>query len=139
MLLGALFGALGGGLQSGQFGRKLSLMIDSILFTLATIALSLAPNMIVILMPRFVQGYSHASAIVGMAVYTSEISQPELRKVTGVFAVICISFGAASSMILGKFCCRYTANVYKEFSAYFPVYTYARTSFRYTVRDRAKL
>ena len=41
-------------------------------------------------------------SIVAMPVYTSEISQPEVRKITGVFAVICISFGGAFSMIFGK-------------------------------------
>ena len=63
MLLGALIGAIGGSLQSGRFGRKRSLLIDSTLFTLATIALTFAPNLIVVLISRFVQGYSHASAI----------------------------------------------------------------------------
>ena len=37
-----------------------------------------------------------------MPVYTSEISQPEMRKITGVFAVIGISLGGALSMVFGK-------------------------------------
>ena len=103
MLLGSLTGAIGGGLQSGQFGRKRSLMIDATLFIIATIALILAPNLIVVLISRFVQGHCVASSVVAMPIYTSEISQPEIRKITGVFAVICISFGGSLSMIFGKF------------------------------------
>ena len=56
MLLGSLTGAIGGALQSGQFGRKGSLMIDAALFVISTVALSLAPNLIVVLASRFVQG-----------------------------------------------------------------------------------
>ena len=32
MLLGSITGAIGGGLQSGYFGRKRSLMIDATIF-----------------------------------------------------------------------------------------------------------
>ena len=102
MLLGSLTGAIGGGLQSGRFGRKRSLMIDATLFIITTIALILAPNLIVVLISRFVQGHCVASSVVAMPIYTSEISQPEIRKITGVFAVICISFGGSLSMIFGK-------------------------------------
>ena len=38
-----------------------------------------------------------------MAIYTSEINQPEIRKITGVFPVICISFGDSLTMFFGKF------------------------------------
>ena len=55
--LGALTGAIGGGLQSGYIGRKCSLMIDAIVFMIATIGMTFAPNLIVILIARFIQGW----------------------------------------------------------------------------------
>ena len=78
-------------------------MIDATLFIIATIALILAPNLIVVLVSRFIQGHCVASSVVAMPIYTCEISQPDIRKITGVFAVICISFGGSLSMIFGKF------------------------------------
>ena len=54
--LGALTGAIGGGLQSGYIGRRCSLMIDAIVFIMATIGMIFAPNLIVILIARFIQG-----------------------------------------------------------------------------------
>ena len=104
MLLGSMTGAIGGGLQSGQFGRRWSLLIDTLIFIIATIAITLAPNLMVVLISRFVQGHCVASSAVAMPIYTSEISQPEIRKITGVFAIICISFGGFLSMIFGNFC-----------------------------------
>ena len=103
MLLGSMTGAIGGGLQSGQFGRRWSLLIDTLIFIIATIAITFAPNLMVVLISRFVQGHCVASSAVAMPIYTSEISQPEIRKITGVFAIICISFGGFLSMIFGKF------------------------------------
>ena len=47
--------------------------------------------------------YSTSSSVVAIPIYTSEISQPEIRKITGVFAVIGISLGGCLSMIFGKF------------------------------------
>ena len=103
MLLGSITGAIGGGLQSGYFGRKRSLMLDATIFIFATIGLIVAPNLIVVLISRFIQGHCVASSVVSMPIYTSETSQPEIRKITGVFAVICISFGGSLSMTFGKF------------------------------------
>ena len=57
MLLGMMFGSIGGSLQSGKFGRKHSIMIDAILFILSTIAMVFAPNLLVVLISRFLQGY----------------------------------------------------------------------------------
>ena len=104
MLIGSMTGAIGGGLQSERYGRRWSLLIDTLIFIVATIAITLAPNLMVVLMSRFVQGHCVASSVVAMPIYTSEISQPEIRKITGVFAIICISFGGFLSMIFGNFC-----------------------------------
>ena len=48
------------------------------------------------------QGHAVSSSAVAVPLYISETSQPEVRKITGVFAVICYCFGSAASSVLGK-------------------------------------
>ena len=50
------------------------------------------------------QGHAVSSSAVSVPLYTSETSQPEVRKITGVFAIICYCFGSAASSVLGKKC-----------------------------------
>ena len=126
MLLGSMTGAIGGGLQSGQFGRRWSLLIDTLIFIIATIAITFAPNLMVVLISRFVQGHCVASSAVAMPIYTSEISQPEIRKITGVFAIICISFGGFLSMIFGNFC---LINFLKPFLDLYKLFSNFRSTF----------
>ena len=83
MVLGSLTGALCGGIQSGKMGRKKSLMVDSFNFVLGTLLVALAPNFYVMLLGRFIHGHSSASGMVAILIYTSEISQPQVRKTTG--------------------------------------------------------
>ena len=103
MVLGSLTGAMCGGIQSGRFGRKRSLMIDCTTCVSGTLLLAFAPNFHVVLVGRFVTGYASASAQASVPVYTSEISQPQVRKSTGFFTLICYSIGFAVALILGKF------------------------------------
>ena len=77
-------------------------MIDCFNFVLGTFLVALAPNFYVILIGRFIHGHSSASAMVAIPIYTSEISQPQIRKTTGSFALICYSTGFALALILGK-------------------------------------
>ena len=51
-----------------------------------------------------IQGHAVSSSAVSVPLYTSETSQPEVRKITGVFAIICYCFGSAASSVLGKKC-----------------------------------
>ena len=102
MVVGSLTGALCGGIQSGKFGRKKSLMIDNLVFLTGILILSLAPNFFLVLLARFITGHSTASALVGAPVYSSEISQPQARKIIGSFTLMCYTSGFALSFILGK-------------------------------------
>ena len=66
-------------------------------------AMSKPPSISLYLNLESIQGHSASSSIVVVAIYTSEINQPEIRKLTGVFPVICISFGDSLTMVFGKF------------------------------------
>lgn len=104
MVLGCLLGSLMGGFQCHKVGRKISIMIDCLVFVLATIFFICACNFEMILVARFVQGHAASSSAVSIPLYTSETSQPQVRKITGVLAVICYCCGSALSSILGASC-----------------------------------
>lgn len=101
MVLGSLSGALAGGLQCGKFGRKKSMMFDCAIFFIGTLLSGLAPHFYVILAARLLLGHSAASSMVACPMYTSEISQPQVRKTTGSFTIVCYTTGFALALILG--------------------------------------
>ena len=103
MVVGSLTGALCGGIQSGKFGRKKSLMFDNVVFLVGILILCLAPNFYLILLARFITGHSTASALVAAPIYASEISQPQTRKIIGSFQLMCFTSGFALSFVLGKY------------------------------------
>ena len=109
MVLGSLSGSIFGGFQSQKLGRKHSIMLDSVLFMVATLIFILSNDYFgyqsglgMVLIARFIQGHAVSSSAVSVPLYTSEICQPEVRKITGVFAVICYCFGSAASSVLGE-------------------------------------
>ena len=101
MVLGCLTGSILGGFQSQKLGRKGSMMADAVIFIIATILLVFSPNLFSVLIARFAQGHAVSSSAVSVPLYTSETSQPSVRKVTGVFAVIFYCAGSTLSWILG--------------------------------------
>lgn len=101
MVVGSLSGALCGGIQCGKLGRRKSLLFDSINFIIGSLLMSLSPNFYLILVGRLIHGHSAASAMVAIPIYTSEISQPEVRKITGAFTLVCYTSGFALALILG--------------------------------------
>ena len=103
MVIGSCTGAICGGFLSEKYGRKKLLLFECTVFIFATLLCALAPNFQVLLISRVILGHCSASAMTSVPVYTSEISQPEVRTITGCFNVVCCSFGVAFSLMLGKF------------------------------------
>ena len=91
--IGSLTGAIFGALLSEKIGRRSSLIMDSILFSLGTLLTAFAINLEMILAGRFIQGHSSASAMVSAPMYTCEISQPKVRRYTALFPVLCWDIG----------------------------------------------
>ena len=100
--MGSLSGSLCGGWQCGKFGRKKSLVIDCLLFIIGTVSSALAPNFYVLLFSRWLLGHASTSQQVTVPIYVSEISQPQMRTITGPFAIICYACGFAGGYIFGK-------------------------------------
>ena len=99
--IGSLTGAILGAFLSEKIGRRSSLILDSTFFTIGTLLTAFAINLEMILAGRFIQGHSSASAMVSAPMYTCEISQPKVRKYTGLFPVLCWDIGIAVSYLLG--------------------------------------
>ena len=87
--MGMLTGSICGGYQSEKLGRKKSLMLDCIFFTIGMILSAAAPNFNTILVARWLVGHASASTKAVAPLYTSEISQPIIRNQTGSLAMIC--------------------------------------------------
>ena len=100
-VIGCLTGAAFGALSCGKIGRRKSLICDTFVFMAATLMMALAPSFNFVLIARFLHGHSNASAMVAIPIYTCEISQPEVRKITGTFTLICYTTGFALALILG--------------------------------------
>lgn len=79
LLLGATFGSVIGGKLSDVQGRRKNIFILSIIFFLATLGCSLAPNFEVMLVSRFVLGLAVGGASVTVPAYLAEVSPSEKR------------------------------------------------------------
>ena len=102
LLLGNLTGSLLGGIQCGKFGRKKSLIFDSVTFTIGALLKTFAVNFNMVLVGRFIVGHASASARVAIPIYTGEISQPEVRKVSGSFPILFYQMAYFMSAAFGK-------------------------------------
>ena len=94
-------GAVVGGIQCQLLGRKKSLLVDSIALSAAYIGIGVSPNYATMMMSRFVCGHCIASLLVNVPSYTSEICQPEVRKITGGFCVAAFTSGFTLMLAIG--------------------------------------
>lgn len=101
LLFGSMIGAVLGGLTCQFLGRKRSLCIDNFVLAAAFLGISLSPNSIGLMICRFICGISCASMISNLPAYTSEICQPEVRKITGNFIMVAYTSGYGLLVILG--------------------------------------
>ena len=101
LLLGATFGSVIGGKISDMQGRRKNIFMLSILFFVATLGCSLAPNFEVMLISRFALSLAVGGASVTVPAYLAEVSpsekrgrmvtQNELMIVTGQFLAFVIN------------------------------------------------
>lgn len=79
LLLGCAFGSLFGGRLSDILGRKKNIIILSVIFFVAALGCSTAPNFHVMLCTRFLLGLAVGGASVTVPTYLAEVSLPEKR------------------------------------------------------------
>ncbi|WP_156152373.1 sugar porter family MFS transporter [Flammeovirga sp. OC4] len=79
IILGAFIGNLTAGSISDRFGRKPSLMLTSILFTIGALGTAMATNIFVFILCKLIAGLGVGIAILVAPMYISEIAPPKQR------------------------------------------------------------
>jgi SP family galactose:H+ symporter-like MFS transporter len=77
--LGALFGALAGGELADRLGRKHTVLIAGVVFTVGSLVEGLAPGTMVLVIGRLVVGVGVGVAAVAAPLYAAELAPPALR------------------------------------------------------------
>lgn len=101
--LGGLLGALLAGPISTKYGRLLALRTTTLFFILGPVAETLASNIPVMSLGRFLAGVGSGSAIVVGPIYISEIAPPNARGLFGAFTQIMTNVGILLTQTLGYF------------------------------------
>lgn len=100
LLIGALLGALMGGVIADRFGRKKTLFLTLFLFFIGIFTLTMAQGFNAFLIGRFISGL--AIGIVSMAtpLYIAEMSPPENRGALVSLNQLCITIGILVAYIV---------------------------------------
>uniref|UniRef100_A0A8C2WWN7 Solute carrier family 22 member 3 n=1 Tax=Cyclopterus lumpus TaxID=8103 RepID=A0A8C2WWN7_CYCLU len=101
--LGFLFGSFAFGFFADRFGRKISLIISSLLNAIAGIALALAPNYVSILVLRAIVGFAAKGGWMSSYVLLTEIVGVEYRRTVGILFQVFFSVGVLILPLLAYF------------------------------------
>lgn len=101
--LGGLLGALLSGPISTKYGRLLALRATTLFFILGPVAETLASNIPLMSLGRFLAGVGSGAAIVVGPIYISEIAPPSARGLFGAFTQIMTNVGILLTQTLGYF------------------------------------
>lgn len=89
-----------------RFGRKPSIIIADVLFTVGAIIMAVAPTIPVLMVGRFVIGFGVGIASLVVPVYLSEVSPQEVRGAVVAVDIMIITAGqfisAVISLLLGR-------------------------------------
>ena len=101
LFVGAIPGSIVTGFQVEYFGRKLSLLIGSFGLAVGNVIVASATSFEQLLVGRCILGWAFGGQFVHVPIYTSEISQPVIRQLTGALAAVSATSGFAMSYIIG--------------------------------------
>lgn len=102
-IFGSIIGSWGGGIQSEYLGRKKSMMVSYLIGVCGIFCIRFATGISLLLIGRFLLGYTNASVLTCSASYTGEICQPGVRKYTGTFGPVFYNLGYAIMYLFGVF------------------------------------
>jgi sugar porter (SP) family MFS transporter len=97
VLAGAIIGALGAGRVNDVLGRKITLLLLAVIFTVGAILTAIAPDLLFFIVCRILVGVGIGAAASVVPVYISEMSPPRLRGTLVTFNQLAITVGIAVS------------------------------------------
>lgn len=97
VLAGAIIGALGAGRVNDALGRKATLLLLAVIFTVGAILTAIAPDLLFFIGCRILVGVGIGAAASVVPVYISEMSPPRLRGTLVTFNQLAITVGIAVS------------------------------------------
>lgn len=100
-ILGGLFGAITGGFYADRLGRKLTLVLSSILFILSSLFLMLADSILGLLMGRLLIGYAIGIFTLIVPLYIAEMAPASSRGGLVTLNQLAITIGILLSFLLG--------------------------------------
>ncbi|MBX9743770.1 MAG: sugar porter family MFS transporter [Chlamydiales bacterium] len=100
LLIGALFGALGGGFLNDALGRKKTLFGTAFLFFIGTLCLTMSRDFDELLVGRFLSGFGIGIASVTVPLYIAEIAPSEHRGFYVSLNQLMITIGVLTAYIV---------------------------------------
>jgi SP family galactose:H+ symporter-like MFS transporter len=97
VLAGAIVGALGAGRVNDVLGRKITLLLLAVIFTVGAVLTAISPNLLFFIVCRIIVGIGIGAAASVVPVYISEMSPPRLRGTLVTFNQLAITIGIAVS------------------------------------------
>lgn len=90
-IIGAVFGALGGGVLANTHGRRLALCAGDVAFIVGAAVIAAAPDIPVVIVGRVILGVGIGIASIVVPIYIAEITSPERRGPAVVANNFCIT------------------------------------------------
>lgn len=101
IILGAIFGVFGTGMISDRIGRRRSILLVGLVFTVGSIMSALSPNVAFLILARFILGLSAGSATQIIPVYIGEVAPPSSRGRLVVMFQFMVVFGILVAYLTG--------------------------------------
>jgi sugar porter (SP) family MFS transporter len=101
LIIGAMIGAAVGGRLNERFGRRKTLLVTAIIFTIGPLGFFFATNVGIVVGARFTLGLSAGLAAVTLPVYLSEIAPARIRGAVTAFYNFAIVSGQFMGFIVG--------------------------------------
>ncbi|ODM90395.1 Facilitated trehalose transporter Tret1 [Orchesella cincta] len=100
--LGGVFSAPAAGFLIRKFGRRTTLLLSAIPYTIGWVALSIPMQVWMLYGGRFLSGVGLGLTLIAGSVYLSEISEPEIRGRLSVIWFVAIRFGTLFAYGIGS-------------------------------------
>jgi len=102
-LVGMAIGAATAGLMADRFGRRRAVIVSVVVFSVATAAISMAPDTTTIMLLRFIAGLGIGGAVPTASTLTAEFSPARFRTLAITITILCIPLGGMVAGLLASF------------------------------------